>query len=82
MVPTPSARVVGDTAHVDDDGDPIENDVMNGMDDEADAANKEHDDAKHLDQLAGKLYGRMRDQLRRELLVDRERSLTLTDWRT
>jgi hypothetical protein len=34
-----------------------------------------------LDDLAGKLFGRIRSRLRRELLVDRERSGRLTDFR-
>jgi hypothetical protein len=36
---------------------------------------------EHLDGLAGELYDRIRDRLRRELLVDRERAVMLTDWR-
>jgi len=34
-----------------------------------------------LDQLAGQLYDRLRSRLRREFLVDRERSGLLTDYR-
>jgi len=34
-----------------------------------------------LDQLAGRLYDRIRSRLRSELLVDRERAGVLTDWR-
>jgi hypothetical protein len=35
--------------------------------------------ALDLDELAGRLYGRVRERLRHELLVDRERSARLTD---
>jgi hypothetical protein len=34
-----------------------------------------------MDELAGKLYDRIRSKLRAELLVDRERAGLLTDWR-
>lgn len=36
---------------------------------------------KDMDELAGKLYDRIRGRLRTELLVDRERAGLLTDWR-
>jgi hypothetical protein len=36
---------------------------------------------KELDDLARKLYGHLRAQLRFELLIDRERAGLLTDWR-
>ncbi len=39
------------------------------------------DTDERLDGLAADLYDRIRDRLRRELLVDRERSLMITDWR-
>jgi hypothetical protein len=39
------------------------------------------DDHATLDDLAGKLFGRIRSRLRRELLVDRERAGRLTDFR-
>ena len=41
----------------------------------------EDDTDERLDGLAADLYDRIRDRLRRELLVDRERSLMITDWR-
>lgn len=37
--------------------------------------------ADRIDGLAGQLYDRIRDRLRQELLVDRERALMLTDLR-
>jgi hypothetical protein len=43
----------------------------------ASASNNEKD----MDELAGKLYDRIRGRLRTELLVDRERAGLLTDWR-
>jgi len=39
------------------------------------------DSEKDMDELAGKLYDRIRGRLRTELLVDRERAGLLTDWR-
>lgn len=39
------------------------------------------DDDAHLDELAGKLYDKIRSRLRNELLVDRERAGFLTDLR-
>jgi hypothetical protein len=39
------------------------------------------DTDKDMDELAGKLYDRIRGKLRTELLVDRERAGLLTDWR-
>ncbi|MDQ1644302.1 MAG: hypothetical protein QOJ50_486 [Cryptosporangiaceae bacterium] len=66
-----------------EDGEPLETDAMDGLDAEvieADADAPEHS-PEHLDALATQLYDRVRDRLRRELLVDRERSVTLTDWR-
>lgn len=39
------------------------------------------DDPVHMDELAAKLYGRLRSKLRLELIVDRERSGLLTDFR-
>ncbi|MCW2503565.1 MAG: hypothetical protein JWO79_1849 [Actinomycetia bacterium] len=66
-----------------EDGEPLETDAMDGLDAEvieADAETPEHS-PEHLDALATQLYDRVRDRLRRELLVDRERSVTLTDWR-
>jgi phage terminase small subunit len=66
-----------------EDGEPLETDAMEGLDAEvieADAEAPEHS-PEHLDALATQLYDRVRDRLRRELLVDRERSVTLTDWR-
>lgn len=38
-------------------------------------------DTAKLDELAGKLYGHLRHRLRNELMIDRERSGTLTDLR-
>ncbi len=57
-----------DAAPVPIDGDPV------------DELDDEYDDER-LNGLASDLYDRIRDRLRRELLVDRERSLMLTDWR-
>jgi hypothetical protein len=48
---------------------------------ERDVDDPELDGEERLDGLAADLYDRIRDRLRRELLVDRERSLLLTDWR-
>jgi predicted nucleic acid-binding protein len=39
------------------------------------------DDPVELDELAVRLYGRLRSKLRFELLVDRERAGLLTDFR-
>ena len=45
------------------------------------AAAASGDSEKDMDELAGKLYDRIRGRLRTELLVDRERAGLLTDWR-
>jgi hypothetical protein len=45
------------------------------------AASPMKDDEKNLDELAGKLYDKIRSRLRNELLVDRERAGFLTDLR-
>ena len=52
-----------------------------GPDDEPDLDDEEPAGGDRLDAMAGELYDRIRDRLRRELLVDRERALMLTDWR-
>jgi hypothetical protein len=44
------------------------------------AAAASSDTEKDMDELAGKLYDRIRSRLRTELLVDRERAGLLTDW--
>jgi hypothetical protein len=68
----------------DDDGDDPgdEQDATAEDFDEADDAADRDDFADEgADAMSDHLYERLRDRLRRELLVDRERSLTLTDWR-
>ncbi len=52
-----------------------------GDDDDLDPDDEAPPEGERLDSLAGELYDRIRDRLRRELLVDRERAVMLTDWR-
>jgi hypothetical protein len=50
----------------------------------AELADRRHvdlDDPVELDELATRLYGRLRSKLRLELIVDRERAGLLTDFR-
>jgi hypothetical protein len=69
---------LGARAEESDDGD-LDDAELDGDDDEGGAGGGLSSD--RIDGLAGQLYERIRDRLRRELLVDRERSLMLTDWR-
>jgi hypothetical protein len=83
--PNPVAPLYSDYSDTDDDPDDefagAEPDADRDVDPDEDELTDATPGGDHLEELADHLYDKLRDRLRRELLVDRERSLTLTDWR-